>query len=160
MQNRKKLNIRIDADLHDFLCKNAPNTLTSYVESLITQGVITEVSNLYDKAENSYQTAVLAARNEALKAKDAEITALKIQTESVNSQLDTQINLIVGFCIAEGISKRIIEKYAEDVDLKDQATQLKFINRLTVELATKIGYEGEVIRSWGSSYTLSRHTQK
>lgn len=80
MQNRKKLNIRIDADLHDFLCKNAPNTLTSYVESLITQGVITEVSDLYDRAENSYQTAVLAARNEALKAKDAEIKALKSQT--------------------------------------------------------------------------------
>lgn len=136
MQNRKKLNIRIDADLHDFLCKNAPNTLTSYVESLITQGVITEVSDLYDRAENSYQTAVLAARNEALKAKDAEIKALKSQTENANSQLDTQIDLMSNICLSEGVPCETIERYAEDMNEEDNMTsKLKFVNRLAVELA-------------------------
>ena len=149
MQNRKKLNIRIDSDLHDFLCKKAPNTLTDYVESLIVNGVITEVSDLYNKAENSYQNAIAFARNDELKAKEAEIAALKLKIENSNSYLVTEVDLIVNLCLSEGVPREKIEKYAKDLDEENElATKLKFINRLTVELARARDYEGDTIRGW------------
>ena len=50
MYNRKKLNIRIEPDLHDLLRKGAKKNLTSHVESLIVKGLITDMNELYEAA--------------------------------------------------------------------------------------------------------------
>ena len=147
--NRKKLNIRIDSDLHDLLSKKAPTTLTKYVESLIVQGLTAEISDIYDKAENSYQTAVLAARNEALKAKEAEIAALELDMKKVHSRIDSQIEILSNFLVSEGITRETIKACARRTQEENRLiSKLRFANILVVEIARMGGYDTDTIRSW------------
>ena len=147
--NRKKLNIRIDSDLHEFLCKKAPDTLTKYVESLIVNGITAEISDIYDKAENSYQTAVLAARNDALKAKEAEVAALKLEIKKVHSRLDSQIEILSNFLASEGITRETIKACARRTQEENRlVSKLRFANVLVVEIARMGGYDTDTIKSW------------
>lgn len=149
MLNRKKLNVRIAPDLYHHLKENAPTTMTDYVETLIMNGLMSDISDIYKDAQDRYENSIALARNDELKFKEAEIADLKLKIKNSNSYLETEVNLMVNMCISEGVSREKIEKYAEDLDEENElTTKLKFINRLTVELAKARDYENETIKGW------------
>ena len=149
MLNRKKLNVRIAPDLYRHLKENAPTTMTDYVETLLMNGLMSDISDIYKDAQDRYENLIALARNDELKSKEAEIADLKLKIKNSNSYLETEVNLMVNMCISEGVPREKIEKYAQDFDEEDElATKLKFINRLTVELARARDYEGDTIRGW------------
>lgn len=153
MSNRKLLTIRVDADLHEYLNKNAKKNFTSYVESLIVRGLVLDIDEIcggmLSKAEKVYENALDAVKNKELEAKEEEYNLLLSSVDNIRSQLETQVNLMVNICISEGVPREKIERYAEDVDEEnDLSTKIKFINRLTVELAKARGYGNETIKDW------------
>lgn len=149
MLNRKKLNVRIQHDLYHHLKVNAPTTMTDYVETLLMNGLMSDISDIYKEAQNRYENAIALTRNDELKVKEAEISALKLKIKNSKFNLESEINLMVNFCLSEGVPREKIEKYAEDLNEENElATRLKFINRLTVELAKARGYENVTIKGW------------
>lgn len=153
MSNRKLLTIRVDADLHEYLNKNAKKNLTSYVESLIVRGLVLDIDEIcggmLNKAERVYENALDAVKNKELEAKEEEYNLLLSKTDKIRNELEAQVNLLVNICVSEGVPREKIEKYAEDVDEEnDLSTKTKFINRLAVELARAKGHEVETIKNW------------
>lgn len=149
MLNRKKLNVRIAPDLYRHLKENAPTTMTDYVETLLMNGLMSDISDIYKDAQNRYENLIALARNDELKSKEAEIADLKLKIKNSSSYLETEIDLMVNMCISEGVSREKIKKYSQDVDEEDElATKLKFINRLTVELARARDYKDDTIKGW------------
>lgn len=153
MSIRKKISLRIDPDLYQLLVNNAQNNLTNHVESLIVRGLVLGIDEAYNealiKAERVYENALDAVKNKELEAKKEEYNLLLSSVDNIRSQLETQVNLMVNICISEGVPREKIERYAEDVDEEnDLSTKIKFINRLTVELAKARGYGNETIKDW------------
>lgn len=153
MSIRKKISLRIDPDLYQLLVNNAQNNLTNHVESLIVRGLVLGIDEAYNealiKAERVYENALDAVKNKELEAKEEEYNLLLSSVDNIRSQLETQVNLMVNICISEGVPREKIERYAEDVDEEnDLSTKIKFINRLTVELAKARGYGNETIKDW------------
>lgn len=153
MSNRKKLDVRIDSDLHAYLTKNAKKNFTSYVESLIVKGLILDVgeicNSMISRAEGVYDSALDAVKNKELEAKAEEYNLLLSKIDESRSYIDTQVNLMVNMCFSEGVDREKIERYSNDVDEEnDVSTKAKFVNRLAVELARAKGYDGETIKGW------------
>ena len=60
MLNRKKLNVRIAPDLYRHLKENAPTTMTDYVETLLMNGLMSDISDIYKDAQDRYDCATAA----------------------------------------------------------------------------------------------------
>ena len=85
MLNRKKLNVRIAPDLYRHLKENAPTTMTDYVETLLMNGLMSDINDIYKDAQDRYENLIALARNDELKSKEAEITDLKLKIKTVSN---------------------------------------------------------------------------
>lgn len=142
MYNRKKLNIRIEPDLHDLLRKGAKKNLTSHVESLIVKGLITDMNELYEAA--IYKGDVFRKTVE-----EEKILALEKRLDALEQELKYQHKLLINICILDGMTKEKVQKLASDIEgAEDYQGRLRFHNRLIAEIARTKSHTMEDITRW------------
>ena len=146
MENRKRLNVRIDSDLYAHLHRQPKKNMTSYVESLIVKGLMMEMGEMYENALNQsqevYKNALQEARNEKLES-------LNSKLENIDEQLEMQADILINLCLSQGAPKERIKKFADEIDENDEVfTKNKFVSRLVIELARANGFSADTIKSW------------
>ena len=146
MENRKRLNVRIDSDLYAHLHRQPKKNMTSYVESLIVKGLMMEMGEMYENALNQsqevYKNALQEARNEKLES-------LNSKLENIDQQLEMQADILINLCLSKGVPKENIKRFVDEIDKKDEVrTKNKFISRLAFELARASGFDLDTIKSW------------
>lgn len=146
MENRKRLNVRIDSDLYAHLHRQPKKNMTSYVESLIVKGLTMEMGEMYENALNQsqevYKNALQEARNE-------KIESLNSKLENIDQQLEMQADILINLCLSKGVPKANIKKFSEYIDENDEVfTKSRFVSRLVIELARVNGFSADTIKSW------------
>lgn len=135
MAKTNRITLRLDDDVYELIRRNSGGNLTSYVESLITKGMLTEIGDLYD---------------DALKIKqDSEKFLFEMVMEKIKKELSSQELLLINFCLFLGVDKSYIRDESDRVaNENDYAARLRFYNKLIIQLARQQNIESVKIKEW------------
>ena len=153
MAEMKHVTVRVEDDIYWFLKKNTKHrkekNFSDYMRSLIFKGLISDMEESYLKAESVYQNALHEARSYEITAKNKEIEQYQKRIDRIKRELDLQQKLLINICYLSGLTDDQIMDASSDVDeAKGFHTNLRFHNKLLVEIAKKKGKSAEIIKGW------------